>query len=46
MIIVKNDGSRIIKVSIVTFKKTELEIWVEGAKEPIFLPYSQISTMS
>lgn len=46
MIVFKNDGSKIIKVSIVIFKKTELEVWIEGVDEPIIIPVSQISTIS
>lgn len=46
MIVLKNDGSKIIKVNIVIFKKAELEIWIEGAEQPSVVPFSQISTIS
>ena len=46
MIVLKNDGSKIIKVSIVIFKKAELEVWIENAEKPIIIPLSQISTIS
>lgn len=46
MIVLKNDGSKIIKVSILIFKKTELEVWIEGAETPIMIPISQVSTIS
>lgn len=46
MIVLKNDGSKIIKVSIVIFKETELEVWIEGADKPIIVPILQISAIS
>lgn len=46
VVVVLNDGSQILKVSIVIFKKTNIEVWREGDEQPSIIPITKVSTIA